>query len=100
MEKAYYTEKPNKITYMPLPNGFADVWLRENIRTASDSEGNDGWECDEVYLRTVLSEKEVAQKFDELFEKGSHVPVAVGLEERVDALESAVTELVEVLING
>lgn len=70
MEKAFYPAKPNELTYMQLPTGEADVWLRANIEavTEVDEHGERiGWQCDETYLRTTLTKSQVEEQFMLLF---------------------------------
>ena len=103
MATAYYTTEPATITYMSLPDGtYADVWLRQNIEETKDEEGNTQYECDEVYFRTSLSEDEITENFDTIFENGgTTVDEDTGeesvnnptLAERVTALEEAVSAL-------
>ena len=54
---ACYTDRPIEITYMALPGGGADVWLRKYIKEAPDV-SEDGhpmqtshWEAEEAYMR-------------------------------------------------
>lgn len=102
MVTAYYTEKPETLTYMKLPDGNADVWLRENIEEVEDDEGNTQYQCDEVYFRTTLSKDEIEADFDAIFENGgTTVDEDTGeesvdnptLAERVAALETTVQEI-------
>ncbi len=102
-----YTEKPEAMQYMPLPDSeLADVWLRKNIAEVEDEQDGEArthYEADEVYFRTSLSEENVAENFDELFENGgTTVDEDTGeesvsnptLAERVEALEEAFMEYV------
>lgn len=95
MLKAKYNQQPTAITYMSLPNGEADVWLRKNIHEVEEptEEGHTQtfWECNEVYFRTKLTETEVTDNFEDLYLKYSHPEPT--LTERVDALEEVVLEL-------
>lgn len=60
--------EPEKIQYMPLPDGRADVWLRKDIHEDVDDYGGiTAWVADEVYFRTNLSKEEVEERFDELY---------------------------------
>ncbi|MCD7784563.1 MAG: hypothetical protein LUH18_03130 [Oscillospiraceae bacterium] len=92
---------------MPLPDSeLADVWLRKNIaevKGEQDGESGTQYEADEVYFRTSLSEEDVAESFDELFENGgTTIDEDTGeesvsnptLAERVEALEEAFIEYV------
>ena len=91
---------------MPLPDGNADVWLRQNIEEYTDSEGNAGWQADEVYFRTSLALEEVTAQFDALFEEApslteteddSIVVTLPGTQDRLDAIEEAIAELAELI---
>jgi len=97
MQRVYYTEKPERIKYMTQQDGHADVWLRKNITEYSHEEivGQEsrGYYADEVYLSTKLTYDQVDEQFDDLFEHGTPEIVDVTLEERVDALEGVVLEL-------
>ena len=95
--KVFYTEIPEKIKYMLQKDGHADVWLRKNITKYSHDELEDtkssGYFADEVYINTRLSYDQVDEQFDDLFENGSIVYEDVTIEERVDAIEEAILEL-------
>ncbi len=106
--QAEFSAQPDKILYMPLPNGQADVWLRTNIAQATSETSEDEtatgekWTADEVYFRTTLSMAEIEDDFDNLFETYSVTISAatVTTEERLDAIEAAILELAEVVVNG
>ncbi|MCD7886733.1 MAG: hypothetical protein LUG44_03840 [Clostridiales bacterium] len=74
METVSYSQQPEAIQYMPLPDGSADVWLRRNI-TQVDGEDAWGWEAEETYIHTDLTRDEVAANFDALF-NGTYDPEA------------------------
>lgn len=98
MLKAVYNQKPNPVTYMALPTGGADVWLRKNIQeieqTYEESKAN-VWECKEVYFRTDMSESDIEANFEKLWNMyGYPAPTT---EERIDALENTLMEILEVL---
>lgn len=72
-----YDSKPEAVMYCRLKDGTADVWLRKNIRNAETVAGigedaaetaGRGWEAEEVYFRTPLTEETVQQQFDLLYE--------------------------------
>ena len=103
--QAYYTSEPEALTYMKLPDGNADVWLRKNIEE-STQETEDGtqsvWTCDEVSFRTTLSKTEIEDDFDTIFENGGTTTDedtgeesvdTPTLAERVAALEEALIEI-------
>lgn len=102
--KAYYNNKPEELQYMPLPSGKADVWIRRNIRKPTEGETAEGisgaaWEADEVYFRTSLDEESIRGRMDELYENNGEIfpvePKKVSVEERLDAVEAAVSALLE-----
>lgn len=109
--KSYYNKEPEPLQYMPLPDGKADVWIRKNIREAemTGEEAGEGiigaaWEADEVYFRTSLDKENILARMDELYENGGEpIPVKpkeATTEERLDAIEDAISELAEVIANG
>ena len=109
METVLYSQMPEAILYMALPDGRADVWLRQNIEQITDENDDTQWTADEVYFRTTLTEEEVTKGFDALFENGGPtIDEETGEEsadeptvaERVDALEAAVLELAELILEG
>ena len=84
----HFMSEPARIMYMPLPDGYADVWLRKNIRSETDDDGTvGGWVADEVYLRTSISRADVESDFDRFF-KTERTSA-----QRLDALETAVSDL-------
>lgn len=87
-----------KITYMALPDGNADVWLHKNIEQVTDDEGNEMWEADEVYLRTALTKSEVSSSFSKIFKDPESYALVVQTEEEaeasaIEALTARVEEL-------
>ncbi len=64
--KAFYSEKPEKIHFMTLPTGEADLWLRKDVKKTSE-----GYEAVEVYMRTVATRAEVEANFEDFYEKAS-----------------------------
>ncbi len=109
--KAVYPQQPETISYMVLPTGQADVWLRKNIQlTTEDDDGYDPlaetWECDEVSFRTSLSLEEIEANFDTIFENGGvtydedaeeEVADGITLADRVEALEESQLETLALL---
>ena len=99
MIRAQYSVQPKRISYMPLPNGLADIRLCINIRETEDSDGNAYWECDENYFRADMTEKYVVQHFDELLDYVPPVPEPEPTtEERIAALEKENTMLLECVL--
>ena len=70
--KAYFTEIPDNINYMPLPIiDKADVWLRKNITETKDLEtGETMYMADEVYFRTSATKETIENDFETWYEKG------------------------------
>lgn len=64
--KAYFTEQPDSIKYMPLPSSdTADLWMRKNIAEVTDPEtGEVSYEADEAYMRTNISLSEIETDFE------------------------------------
>ena len=64
--KAFYTERPAALQYMPLPGAAgADLWMRKNIAEVEDPEtGAGGYEADEAYMRTSASRAEIEADFE------------------------------------
>lgn len=95
-ETVYYNTEPEAIQYMVLPNGEADVWLRQNI-TEVTTEDEWGWTAEETYVHTDLSRDEVVANFDALFD-GSYTTETEESDDtdtvdaRLTALEEAVAD--------
>lgn len=99
MTHAQYSVQPKCISYMPLPDGLADIRLCVNIRETEDAEGNPGWECDENYFRSDMTEEYVTEHFDELLDYVPPVPQQEPtLEDRVAALEAEKEMLLECVL--
>ncbi len=103
--KVQYSQKPEKIRYMQLPEGGADVWLRKNIKKhTGEREGTEYtyYEADEVYFRTNVTKSEIEADFEEYFAGNLPKPPAPAVPdaERISALESAILDLAEVIANG
>lgn len=103
--RVQYADKPDKIQYMPLPDGMADVWLRKNIEKQTgemDSAQYTYYEADEVYFRTNDTKAQIESDFEKYFEENLPKPPkpVVSDSERIAALEAAVLDLAEVLANG
>lgn len=97
--KVYYDTKPEAVLYQLLPEGNANVYLRKNIEQAERSAFNENkeekmtvWTADEKQLSTTLTKEEVEANFESLY-LAADIP-APTLEERVDALEQALMEVV------
>lgn len=81
MNKAYFSEKPEKILYMKKSNGLADVWLRANISNETmgqDDQEYQMWEADETFLQdTTLTIEQIEADFFSLFVDAPGVQAAL-----------------------
>lgn len=89
------TEKPSGLSYLTLGNGKALVMIRRNIRSESRKNENGSMQTiyvyDEVQLETVERRSAIEAVQDDLFRMYSGSTPS--LEERVEALESALAEI-------
>lgn len=85
MQNVTFDYEPSKIEYMPLPDGSADVWLRQNISRSDD----EGWSADEVYFRTSMSRADIEANFDTLFGRDELLTDSKDVETRIADLEEA-----------
>lgn len=102
--QVYYDSKPTKIRYEKLPDGTANVYLRQNIkqvavlnpRTSEDEAETTKmvWTADEKNLQTTMTEAEVEANFDTLVLDGDS---ALSIGQRIAALEDAVSALTEAI---
>lgn len=120
MRRESYLSKPPAVEVYPVSSG-TDIILRKNIEQIEKEEIMDGeasrytvWECDEVQYRHKgsVTQKEVEQKFDYWFAiaDGKSEIDAIddqakkdgdpSVMERLDALESGLAEIAEVICNG
>jgi len=102
--QVYYDSEPTKIRYEKLPDGTANVYLRQNIkqvavlnpRTSEDETETTKmvWTAEEKNLQTTMTEAEVEADFDTLVLDGDSAP-SIG--QRIAALEDAVSALTEAI---
>lgn len=98
----YYDSEPEKIKYEALPDGTANVYLRQNIKQVDHTQiGTDGtetavkvWTADEKNIQTTLTEAQVEARFDTLILDGDSTPT---MNQRIAALEDAVSALTDAL---
>ena len=108
-----FPERPEAITYVPLPDGRADIWLRKNIREFSAVEDEEGetvtvelYAYDEAYMRAAVTLEQIEADFDGCFELAAawkQVGDAAAQpteEERIAALERANAALSEQLCDA
>lgn len=74
MHKTNSPSTQGKITYVELPDGTVDVWIRKNEQKLPDTdEGAAGFEADEIYFKLssaeVASSDEIEGDIDFWFEK-------------------------------
>lgn len=120
MRRESYLSKPPAVEVYPLIFG-TDIILRKNIEQVEKEEIMEGetsrytvWECDEAQYRHkgTVTQEEVEQKFDYWFAiaDGKSEIDAIddqakkdgdpSVMERLDALESGLAEIAEVICNG
>lgn len=116
MRRESYLLQPPAIETHTVDSGI-DIILRKNIELVEKEEDHDGesvtttaWECDEVQCRYkgTVTEEEIKNRFDVWFSLANTKEIieetknnsSFTLEERVDALESGLADLAEVLCNG
>lgn len=116
MRRESYLSQPPAIETHTVDSGM-DIILRKNIELVKKEEDHDGesvtttaWECDEVQCRYKgnVTEEEIKNRFDAWFSLANTKEIieetknnsSFTLEERVDALESGLADLAEVLCNG
>ena len=90
MEKVEYSDRPERILYLPQPDGSAEVWLRNNIRQTEKTDGEMTWliwEADEVMISTHLTQEEVEARFDEYFIEPEPTPTIEDLIEALNIME-------------
>lgn len=83
LTQSYYTTRPERIRYMLLPSGEADIWLRRNIRIVPPAgEAGDGdctteetvagsYTAEEAYIRAAANREEVGEHFDTWFARAA-----------------------------
>ena len=94
-EKVRYCKQPEAVTYMPLPEGGADVWLTKNAVQIADGEDAGMWEADEVYFRTMMAKEDVEANFDTLFGRDELLTDSEAVETRIADLEEALGMILE-----
>ena len=77
-------QEPKKTQYIPNADGFAEVWLHNNIRTEEDANGNTEFVADGVFFRTMLSEEEVESQRDSYFAESEPETTVADLVEAID----------------
>ena len=97
----YYDNEPEKVKYEKLPDGTANVYLRQNVKQVDQVTRTDGaettvkvWTADEKNIQTTLTKEEVEAQFDTLVLSGDSRP---SMSQRIAALEDAVSALTEAI---
>lgn len=94
-KNAESNERPVSMSYEKLPNGQALVMIRKNIRSESRTYEDGGEQAvyiyDEVQFNTSRDEAYVTSHADDLYRMMSGTKPTI--EERLDALEMAITEI-------
>lgn len=80
-------EEPNDIDYREQADGFAEVWLYNNI-----GQDDDGFYADGVFFRTLLSKDEVEAQRDKYFVEQEPEVTVQDLVEAIDILSGLILE--------
>lgn len=120
MRRESYLSQPSVVEVYPVFSG-TDVIMRKNIELVEKEEIMEGetsrytvWECDETQYRHkgIVTKEEVEQKFDywlaiadgkseiDAIDDQAKTDGKPSALERLDALESGLAELAEVICNG
>ncbi len=119
MNKECYSLQPPKIEVFPI-HGGTDIILRKNIKKATKEPMEEGgesttvYECDEVQIRHkgTVTKTEVNNNFEywwtigeggteeDAADKEAEAAGEPTIIERLEAVESAIIELAEVIVNG
>lgn len=103
--KTMYAVQPEAIEYRSLGNGLNDIWLRKNIKhieaDLDDETSCEHYEADEEYIRSDYAYEYVAENFDDVYNEARVAAMGdVSLGERIDAIEAAIVDIMEVLYSG
>ena len=100
MQLSYSNKKRSAIEYYPLPNGYADVFLRKNELGEPDNEGNIGYVAEEVYfqIEQSVTQQEIEDNFEYMWNDAQKTRVETVITEtdRIEALENALLEMMGV----
>lgn len=120
MKRESYLSQPQPLEIYPVFSG-TDIIMRKNIELVEKEEIHDGkksnckaWECDEVQYRYKgrIARDDIEKKFEcwwdiaegktevEAIDKESVLKKEPTVADRLDALESGLAELAEVIANG
>jgi hypothetical protein len=96
MQLSYKPVSHDNIEYYVLPNGYADVFLHRNEKTETDEDGNIQYVAEEVYFQVdqSITKEQIEQNFDYMWEDAENSPIEPTLEGRLEALESAMLEII------
>ncbi|MBQ8892568.1 MAG: hypothetical protein IJ068_06880 [Bacilli bacterium] len=98
-KRAIFSDKQPEYRYMPLGNGFADVFIYKFIEEITDKEGNVSnlYEFNEFRVNTQEITEEMISGNPLDYLDYSAEEEAIALEDRVSAIEEAIVELAEVI---
>ncbi len=98
-KRAIFSDKQPEYRYMPLGNGFADVFIYKFIEETTDEEGNISniYEFNEFRVNTwEITEEMISDNPLDYLDYSSDEET-IALEDRVSAIEEAIVELAEVI---
>ena len=120
MKRESYLSQPQPLEIYPVFSG-TDIIMRKNIELVEKEEAQDGkksrykvWECEEIQCRCEenITKDEIEKNFEhwwdiadkktevEAIDKESVLKKEPTVSDRLDALESGLAELAEVIANG
>lgn len=87
IKKIHFSKEPtNLCDYRMQDDGFAEVWLFDNIQ-----QDEEDWTADGIFLRTMLTQEEIEAHKAKFFVVEAPTPT---IEERVDVLESTSDDII------
>ena len=96
MQTSYSPKPHNRVDYYPLANGYADVFLHRNETEEADEDGSLVYKAEEVYfqIEQAVTKEQIEQNFDYMWQDTEHPKATPTADERLEALEQAMLELV------
>jgi len=101
--RAEFKDRQPDYRYMPLGNGKADVFIYNFIEEKQDEEDNSSsfiYEQNEFRVNSdEITEKMIKENLNDYLNYTDE-EINIDLEQRVVAIEEAIVELAEVMLNG
>jgi len=83
------------VSYYSLKKGIADVYMRKNMDTKLDDEGNTIYTADEIYFQVLqnVTKEYIEANFDEFWEEETGVELT-----EIEKLEQILADLTEIML--